>query len=298
MKIKRNNEENINQNSKNSLTDFRKKQIIMNILYHKIFFGMCIFVNICLFIFIMLYSNQLQEIETITQKNTREYRKNNYYLSEQQKSINHKIVNLLSINRRKNLLFSYSFSNKIEFEMVKNFITEYYRNNPLQYDEHIFDDYKLHIIYSSITFDINYNDFTDILNYHRNALFIIHSVKDQKFGIYVDEPMIFNEDNEFISNENRLFIFSFQSKSMHKYIGKGPALKINRNKILEIGNEEIIIYGKFYNNGGYINYTLESFENLNKNENFFAQKNGKFDIKYIEIFAFYLDMNKIKKKFD
>ena len=288
MKIKRNNEENINQNSKNALTDFTKKQIHMNILYHKIFLSMCIIVNICLFIFIILYSNQIKEIEEINKKNTREYRKNNNYLSEQQNSINHKIVNLLSVNRRKNLLFAYSFANKNEFELVKNFITEYYDNNLFQ-----FDLYKLHLIYQSITFNIKYDEFTDILNYHNHLLFIIHSLKDHKFGIYIDEPIQFNEDKEFISSANNLFIFSFQSKTMHEYTGKGPALKITKKKIIEIGNEEIIIYGNFYNNGGYIKDTLESFGNL-VNNNIFAYKNGNFDIKYIEIFSFYLNNNKNK----
>ena len=265
----------------------------MNILYYKIFFGLCIFVNIGLFIFIIIYNNQLKEIESITNNYTREFRKNDDFLNTHYSSIDHKLVNIISNNRKKELQFAFSFLNKIEFEMVINFVTEYYKNNPLQYHENIYEKYKLQLIYqASSSFDIPYKDFINILNYHRNSLFIIHTIDDKRFGIYVDEPIIFNKNKEFISYENRMFIFSFQSKSMHKYIGNGPSMKISQNKLIEIGDEEIIIYDNFYNNGGYINYPLKSFEDLNENDNIFTQNNGKFDIKNIEIFSFYLDKNK------
>ena len=293
MKIKKNKEENINEESKNVLKDFSRKKILMNILYHKIFLGMCVLVNIRLFIFIIIYNNQLKEIESITNIYTTEFSKSGKFLNDQRSSIDHKIVNLISINRRKTNLFAYSFLNKIEFEMVQNFIIEYYRNNPLQYDENIFENYKLQLIYQSSSFDNSFLDYAYILNYHRNTLFIIHTTDNIRFGIYVDEPIIFSRNKDFVSNENRMFIFSFQSKSMHKYIGKGPSLKINKHKILEIGNEEIVIYENFYNNGGYIDYPLESFEGLNEHDNIFTQINGKFDIKNIEIFSFYLDKNRL-----
>ena len=55
MKVKKRENENINISSKNAIKDFRAKQIINNILYHKIFLGMCfigfgftLITNICL----------------------------------------------------------------------------------------------------------------------------------------------------------------------------------------------------------------------------------------------------------
>lgn len=296
MKIKQNKQDNINENSKNALKDFSKKQIIMNILYHKIFLGMCILVNIGLFIFVILYQKQLKEIHFITNKNTREYRKNNFDLTEQRNSIDHKLVNIIAVNRRRYLQFAYSFENKNEFNMIKSMISEYYRSNPLQYDENIFEQYKLNLIYQSTSLTSNFDDLKDILNYHRNSLFIIHTVRGKKFGIYVDEPIIFNYDKEYISNENKLFIISFEAKSIHKYNGNGTALKINKKKFIEIGDGEIIIFENFYNNGGFIDYPLKSFEGLNEYDNIFTFENGKFDIKFIEIFAFYLDEKKFFNK--
>ena len=294
MKIKKNKEENINEVSKKNIKDFSKKKILMNILYYKIFLGMCIFVNIGLFIFIIIYNNQLKEIESITNIYTREYRKNDNLLNNHQSSIDHKLVNLISNNRKKDFQLAYSFLNKIEFEMVINFISEYYRKNPPQYYENIYEKYKLQLIYQAPSlFDMDFHDFIYILNYLRNSLFIIHTINNKRFGIYVDEPILFNTRKEFISYENRMFIFSFQSKSMHKYIGKGPSLKISPNKFIEIGDEEILIYDNSCKNGGYINYPLKSFEDLNENDNIFTENNGKFDIKIIEIFSFYLDKNKL-----
>ena len=69
-------------------------------------------------------------------------------------------------------------------------------------------------------------------------------------------------------------------------------MKINKKKFIEVGDGEIIIFDNFYNNGGFIDYPMKSFENLNEYDNIFTSENGTFDIKYIEIFAFYLDENK------
>ena len=294
MKIKKYKKENINEDSKNTFIDYSKKQISINIFYHKIFLGLCIFANIGLFFFILMYNKQLKKIESSTKIYSREFIKNDNLLINKRTTIDHKLVNLISINRKKSLLFAYSFINKKEFEMVQNFITDYYKNNPLQYDENIFEKYKLQLIYQTSSSN-KVTDFYDIFHYHRNCLLIIHTIDNSRLGIYIDEPMIFNENKEFFSNENRLFIFSFQSKSMHKYIGNEHSLKVYQNGRLEIGNKEIIINENFFNNGGLINYPLKSFENLNEYDNFFCQQNGKFDIKNIEIFAFYLDKERLYK---
>ena len=206
--------------------------------------------------------------------------KNDNLLMDQRSSIDHKLVNLISINKKSIFLFAYTISNKNEYEMIINFIKEFFsskHNGLLQFN--------LNLIYQSSTFDPSYLERVDILNEQIISLFIIQTLDDQKFGIFVDEPILFNDENEFISTTKRIFIFSFQTKSMHKYIGEGPALKINKNEFIELGDEEIIIYGFFYNKGGYINYPLKSFDNLNGKYNIFTSKNGKFDIKNIEIFS-------------
>ena len=284
MKIKRNDKKNINKNSKVALQDFQKKQILTNILYHKIFLGMCAFVNVGLLIFIFMYNSQLQKIELLTKKYTREYQKNEATLEERRSTVDHKLVNIISISKKSNdICFAYSFENKTEYEMVYNFIIQFYINNPLNTID--IGKFKLELIYQSSSDGPDFDSFAHILNFHKNTLFIIDTVGDKKFGIYLDE-MIFFETKEFVSKENNMFIFSFQSKKMYKYVGKGPGLKINKKNILEIGNEEIIIYSYFYNNGGLINFPLESFEGLNENENIFTEGNGEFEIKKIEVFTF------------
>jgi hypothetical protein len=282
MKIKRNDEKNINKNSKVAIQDFQKKQILTNILYHKIFLGMCVFVNVGLLIFILMYKNQLQKIELLTKKYTREYQKNEETLGERRLTLDHKLVNIMSISKKSNdICFAYSFENKTEYEMVYNFIIQFYINNPSNSID--IGKFKLQLIYQSTTDEPNFDVFSHLLNFHKKTLFIIDTVEDKKFGIYLDE-MIFFENIEFVSKENKMFLFSFQTKQMYKYIGKGPGLKINKENILEIGNEEIIIYNNFYNNGGYINFPLKGFKGLN--ENIFTEGNGKFDLKKIEVFTF------------
>ena len=282
MKIKRNDEKNINKNSKVAIKDFHKKQILTNILYHKIFLGMCAFVNFGLFIFIVMYKNQLQKIELLTKKYTREYQKNEATLEERRSTVDHKLVNIIAISKKSNdICFAYSFENKTEYEMVHNFIIQFYVNNPLESID--IGKFKLQLIYQSTSDGPDFDTFKNILNFQKKTLFIIDTVENKKFGIYLDE-MIFFENIEFISKENKMFIFSFQTKKMYKYIGKGPGLKINKKIILEIGNEEIIIYNNFYNNGGYINFPLKGFKGLN--ENIFTEGKGEFDLKKIEVFSF------------
>ena len=284
MKIKKNDEKNINKNSKSAIQDFQKKQILTNILYHKIFLGICAFVNVGLLIFIIMYKNQLQKIELLTKKYTREYQKNEETLEERRSSIDHKLVSIISISKKSNdICFAYSFENKTEYEMVINFIIDFYINNPLNSIN--ISKFKLQLIYQSTADGPDFDTFSHILNFQKKTLFIIDTLEDKKFGIYLDEMIIF-ENKEFVSKENKMFIFSFQSKQMYQYIGKGPGLKINKKNILEIGNEEIIIYNNFYNNGGYINFPLKGFKGLNENENIFTEGNGKFDLKKIEVFTF------------
>jgi hypothetical protein len=290
MKIKTNKEKNINENSKMALNDFTKKQISMNILYHKVFLGMCIIVNIGLIIFIFVYRNQLEEIELLSKKYTREFSKNDHFINEQRSTIDHKLVNLISNCKSKNLYFAYSFKNKTEFDLVQNFINGYYKNDPYNHFIdyiNLFERHNLLMTYQS-TFEYErFFDYKDVLRYQKYSLIIINTEDDKRFGIYIDEPIIFDEKNEFVSKENRFFIFSFQSKTMHKYIGKGSGLKMNNINIIEIGDDDIVIYENFYNNGGYINYPLKDFENLDYKENIFTGKNGKFDIKNIEIFGIF-----------
>ena len=287
MKIKRYKEDKIDENSKGALNDYNKKNILTNIFYHKIFLIMCIFLNLGLFLFICIYHNKIKEIEYLTKNYSQQSDEKNSFYDEQIVNIDSKLTNLIAFSEKRNLFFSYSFINKTEFDMVKKIIIDFHESNWVNKVK----NYKIKMIYQSASDYFSYVDLINLLNYNKNLLFIVNSLEDDKFGIFLDEPIIFNKENKFISEANKLILISFKHKIKIKYIGDNPALKVEdkTEDILTVGKGEIVINNYFYNFGGYIKPELDSFEKTNINDNNSFDIIGKFDIKNIEIFVVSFD---------
>ena len=56
--------------------------------------------------------------------------------------------------------------------------------------------------------------------------------------------------------------------------------------MINIGDDDIIIYQDYFQNGGEINFPLKSFDLSTTNNNVFTGQNEKFDIQNIEAFFF------------
>ena len=283
MKITKNKEKNIDEDSKIAIGDYNFKKISTNINYYKIFLGLCILSNIGLFIFIIIYQNKLKEIETLTKAYSTQSKNEEEKYNKHQSNIDNKLTNLIAISERRNNFFSYSFLNKSEYDLIKNFILDYHSNiNNINsnFAQNNFT-YKIKMIYQSASDYFSYVDLVNLLNLRRNLLLIINSLDDEKFGIFLDEKIIFDKENQLNSEGKKFFLFSFSNKKMVKYIGKKSGIKINdkTESILVVGNNEIVIYNYFYNFGGCINYPLNSFEKLKNGNNNFINIKGNFDIK-------------------
>ena len=278
-------EYNIDNNSKIAISDYNTKKILMNIFYHKIFLGLCIIANIGLFIFIIIYFNKISEIEFLTKSYSSQSKDKNELFNKHQLNIDNKLTNLIAISDKRSLFFSYSFLNESEYNLVKNFILDYHKVL-LNIDSKLNLNYQIKMIYQSVSDYFSYVDLVNLLNYRENALLIINTLEDEKFGIFLDEKILFDKNNQFISEGKNIILFSFRNKNMIKYIGDNSGIKINDKSeaIFIVGNDEIIIYNYFYNFGGTINYPLNSFEKIIVKESDFININGNFDIKNIEIF--------------
>ena len=66
MKIKKNIDNNINEESKKALKDFKQNQINSNIKLHKIFLILVILINIGLLFFIYFYKSKISEIKKLS----------------------------------------------------------------------------------------------------------------------------------------------------------------------------------------------------------------------------------------
>ena len=291
MNSKKHKEININEESKIALDDYNTKKISMNIFYYKIFLGLCIISNIGLFVFILIYQNKIKEIDSLTKSYSSKSKNEEEKYNKQQSKIDNKLTNLLAISERRNIFFSYSFLNKSEYDLAKNFILEYHHNVSNINFEQIDLIYKIKMIYQSASDYFSYVDLVKLLNYRKNALIIVNSLEDEKFGIFLDEKIIFDKESKLISQGKKCFLFSFNSKKKVNFIGEKNGIKINdtTESIFIIGNEEIVIYNYFYNFGGRINYPLNSFEKLEEGKNDFINIKGMFDIKNLEIFEVYFN---------
>ena len=293
MKLNKYEEDKIDDNSKIAINDYNSKKISTNIFYYKIFLAICIFLNVGLLIFIFIYQNKIQEIEILTNKYSTQSKQKDELYNELQSIIDNKLTNLIAISERRNIFFSYSFLNKSEYDLVKNFIIEYHQNNTILNKELLKTDtkYKIKLLYQSASDYFSYVDLVNLLDLRKNALLIINTLEDEKFGIFLDEYILFDKYGKLVSEGKKLFLFSFKLKKMLKYIGEDSGLKIDDKSeiILTVGKNEIIIHNYFYSFGGSINYPLISFEKINGLENNFLNINGKFEIKNIEIFEVNFD---------
>jgi hypothetical protein len=291
MKSKKHKEININEESKIALDDYNTKKISMNIFYYKIFLGLCIISNMGLFVFILIYQNKIKEIYSLTKSYSSKSKNEEEKYNKQQSKIDNKLTNLIAISERRNIFFSYSFLNKSEYDLAKNFILEYHHNVSNINFEQIDLIYKIKMIYQSASDYFSYVDLVKLLNYRKNALIIVNSLEDEKFGIFLDEKIMFDKESKLISQGKKCFLFSFNSKKKVNFIGEKNGIKINdtTESIFIIGNEEIVIYNYFYNFGGRINYPLNSFEKLEEGKNDFINIKGMFDIKNLEIFEVYFN---------
>ena len=293
MKINKYEEDKIDDNSKMAINDYNSKKISTNIFYYKIFLAICIFLNVGLLIFIFIYQNKIQEIEILTNKYSTQSKQKDELYNELQSSIDNKLTNLIAISERRNIFFSYSFLNKSEYDLVKNFIIEYHQNNTILNKELLKNDikYKIKLLYQSASDYFSYVDLVNLLDLRKNALLIINTLEDEKFGIFLDEYILFDKYGKLVSEGKKLFLFSFKLKKMLKYIGEDSGLKIDDKSeiILTVGKNEILIHNYFYSFGGSINYPLISFEKINGLENNFLNIDGKFEIKNIEIFEVNFD---------
>ena len=291
MNSKKHKQININEESKIALDDYNTKKISMNIFYYKIFLGLCIISNIGLFVFILIYQNKIKEIDSLTKSYSSKSKNEEEKYNKQQSKIDNKLTNLIAISERRNIFFSYSFLNKSEYDLAKNFILEYHHNVSNINFEQIDLIYKIKMIYQSASDYFSYVDLVKLLNYRKNALIIVNSLEDEKFGIFLDEKIMFDKESKLISQGKKCFLFSFNSKKKVNFIGEKNGIKINdtTESIFIIGNEEIVIYNYFYNFGGRINYPLNSFEKLEEGKNDFINIKGMFDIKNLEIFEVYFN---------
>ena len=285
MKIQTNKKiNNINEESINSLKDFRQKQIATNIKYHIIFIFLLILINIGLIIFIIFYKNKINSIKSKTNLYNSQLKSKDETLASTNNILMHKLVNIASLNEYGLVRFSFIFEKSEEFKTIQNIIYDFRKG--IDKKEIPTQNRNTFLLFQGMTDDEK--TFIDRISYFWNLAIFIETINEKKFGIFIDDLITPDKNNGFQSNSTNIFIYSFETKKIYNYIGDGKkVLRLNKDgRMIIVGDDEIIIYDEYYLNGGEINFPLKSFDFSTVNTNVLTGENGKFAIKNIEAFCF------------
>ena len=272
---------NIKEESKASLMEFRQKQISTNIKYHKAFLILLFLTNFFLIIFIFFYKRKSNEIKMLSSQHKLKINTEDNEIGILRSSLNHKLLNIGVINRNGTMRLSFVFEKNEEFNTLKNLVYEY--KSKLMDTKIV--PIKTFLLYQSVIDD--YTTFLNRISYFDDILILIQTDNGSKFGIYVQDTVISNEDNEFESKSSNIFLYSFETQKMYEYIGYNKiSFSIKKDKLISLGEDELVINNNYYTEGGYINFPLKSFHLYNVNKNIFTGENKKFYVRNLEVFSF------------
>ena len=193
---------------------------------------------------------------------------------------------MASLNEFGLVRFSYIFETSDEFNTIKELIYKYQAELD---KKEIKDEFKnIFLLFEGMT--DNYEKFLERISYFWNLAIFFQTSDDKKFGLFVIDIIFPDKNDEFIANTKKIFMYSFETKKKYNYIGNGEnALRINKkdnDKMIIVGDGELIIYNDYLLNGGEINFPMKSFDFSTVNTNVLTGENGKFDIRNIEAFCF------------
>jgi hypothetical protein len=290
MKIKKNKgNNNIDEESKNALKDFRMNQINSNIKLHKIIIILIVLINLGLIFFIFFYKTKIAQIKKLSSSYTSDIDSQDTQLVTQRTSLYHKMVNIASLGTPHSsgvMRFSFIFEKSDEFQKIKKIVFNYRK----EIGQEIFDYDKIYplFIYQGITDSDDFYTFLSRISFFDDIVILIRTELGKKFGIYhKDSLKPTNDKNEYISNCKDVFLFTFDNDGIYKFIGKKASIQFNKDKMISLGKDELVIYNDFFTKGGYINFPLQSFDFSNVNSNILTGENGNFNIRNIEVYSFY-----------
>ena len=285
MKIYQKRSNNISEESKNALINFRQNQINSNIKLHKLFLILMMLINFGLISFIIFYKSKISQIKKLSNSHTSDIDSEDSQLVTQRTSLYNKMVNIAMAGFYGDFRFSFIFEKTDEFQNIKKIVYDYKAEIGEQLSN--FDEIKTLFIYQGITDTDLYSAFIDKISYFENLVFIIQTESGSKFGIYHRGLITPNNKHNFDSDCKDVILFSLNNNKIYKFKGKKKSMHFNKYKFLSLGDDELIIYNEYFVNGGYIDFPLKSFDFSTVNSNVLTNENGKFKTRNIEVYCFF-----------
>ena len=269
MKIQSNKKtNNINEESINSLKDFRQRQIASNIKYHIIFICLLIIINTGLSVFIIFYKSKINTIKSRTSSYHTQLNSADESLSSKNNILMHKLVNIGCLNQYGLVRFSFIFTTTEEFKTIQNIVYDYRKE--IEKKEIPNEFRNTFLLFQGFTDDEK--SFIERISFFWNLAIFIETSEGKKFGIFIADLITPDKNNEFDSTTDKIFLYSFETKQKYNYIGKGEKIfRLNvDDKMIIVGDDELIIYQEYYLNGGEINFPMKSFDLSTINNNVFT----------------------------
>ena len=284
MKIKKNKDKNISEESKNALRNFRQNQINSNIKLHKIFLALVILINIGLIFFIFFYKEKISQIKKLSNTHTSNINSQDKQIVTKRSSLYNKMVNIASTGYYGAFRFSFIFEKSEEIQLVKKIFYDYKKEN--SNSEYNSDEIYIFFLYQGITDSDFFSSFLEKIAYFQSLIIMIQTSDGKKFGFYHSGMIAVNNNykNEF--NCGDVFLFTLDNTNIYKYKGEKKAINYKKGYLFSLGEDELIIYDEYFVHGGCIDFPLKSFDFSTVNKNILTKENGKFGIKNIEVYFF------------
>ena len=283
---------NINNESYQSLKKFRENQIKTNIKLHLVFILLVLIIDIGFLSFIFVYKNKLSSLKSKSTQNTSLINTNKDLLETNNNLIAHKVINIVAQMPDLTYRFSLIFQTSDQVQKIKNSIKDFYKDTKnMNLDTNKF---SMDFVYSAVMDGGEYKDMDFKITTSHNTFIIFEAENENKFGFYVEQPVIFSNKKEFPYSGNNCFLISFQHDGIYKCIGDKIKLSIkDKEKMIVIGDDDIIIKKNFFNyedKKGIINFPFKAFDVSTINKNIFTNNDENlFHIMGIEVFSFYLN---------
>ena len=278
------NNENIDEQSIESLKEYQAKRIKQNICLHKVCLIMLFFINLGLLIFAILYKKQISTIRIIGRKNLTNFEEHENFISQRSLLNDKKIMRILARSYFGKFHFSYLIENSEDLNLIKNLIVEFYKEKGKNYD---INRISCEIIYQNYVDGVTFENVMEVIEFYNNIVVLFSNSKG-RFGVYFENEIILDDGFSYVSESDKCFIFSFNTKKMYKYIGNKYSVKVSKDKIFDFGNGDIIVYSNYTEVPLEINFPFKSFDVSTINDNPFSDQSKNDPFFEVEIFYFSL----------
>lgn len=195
------------------------------------------------------------------------------------------MVNIASIGSFGAFRFSFIFDKSEQFQNVKKIIYDYKKEAGDKVPN--IDKVSTFFMYQGVTDTDDSITFIEKISYFKDIIIMIHTLNGEKFGIFHKGEITPNNKHKFDSDCKDVFLFTLNNNKIFKFKGKKNSFHLNKDKFLSLGDDELVIYNDYFNQGGYIDFPLKSFDFSTVNNNILTKENGKFQIKNVEVFYFF-----------